>query len=115
MERHIPKGEWRAFFDRFCRERDRWLITLDCDRTGSAFRDLPLRGIAIDDTAIEIFVHGSDGAHIAHVVRRPADVIGDETSEGGDIDVTILNTEGKRTVVQFRTAVPALIVNGRLT
>lgn len=115
MERHIPKGEWRAFFDRFSRMHDGWLITVDCDRIGAAFRDLPLRGVAVDDSAIEVFVHGPDGAHIAHVVRRPLDVISDETSEGGDVAVTILNTEGRRTVVQFRTAVPTLIVDGRLT
>ena len=115
MERHIPKGEWRAFFDEFSRAHDAWLITIDCDRIGSAFRDLPLRGIAIDHGAIEIFVHGPDGAHIAHVVRRPLDIISDATSESGDVAVTILNTEGKRTVVQFRSVVPAMMPKGRLT
>lgn len=107
MEREIVEKDWRTFFDAFRSRPDDWLITVDCDRIGSAFRDLPLSNIVIGDDAIEVFVHAPDGAHVAHIVRRPARIFADETFEGSDTVVTIVNTEGKRTVVQFRAAVPA--------
>ena len=107
MERELEKDEWRAFFDAFSREHEGWLITLDCDRIGCAFRDMPLRAIVAGDDVIEVFVLAPDGAHMAHVVRRPSHVFAGEVSEDGDVDVTILNSEGKRTVVQCRSAVPA--------
>ena len=114
MERQIRKTEWRTFFDQFSRRHDGWLVSLECDRVGTAFRDLPLRGIAAGERTIEIFAHGPDGSHVTHVVRRPTLVIADETSEAGDVAVTIINAEGQRTVVQFRTAVPSVMVNGVL-
>ena len=112
MERQIRRTEWRTFFDQFSRRHDGWLVSLECDRVGTAFRDLPLRGIAADERTIEIFAHGPDGSHVTHVVRRPTLVVAEETSEGGDVAVTITNAEGQRTVVQFRAAVPAEMVNG---
>jgi hypothetical protein len=112
MQREIGPREWRSFFDHFSRRHEGWLVTLECDRIGYAFRDLPLRGVAVDERTIEIFAHGPDGAHIAHVVRHPVRVISDETAEGGDVAVTIVNAEGHRTVIEFRSAVPVEMVNG---
>ena len=102
MEREIQRSEWRAFFDAFSRRHDGWLVSVECDRAGLAFRDLPLRGIAVDDGAIEVFAHAPDGAHMTHVIRGPVRVISDSTSEEGDVAVTILNPRGARTVVEFR-------------
>jgi hypothetical protein len=112
MQREISRGEWRTYFDQFSRRHDGWLVTLDCERIGCAFRDIPLRGIAVDESVIEVFAHGPDGSHLAHVIRKPVRVISDETEEGADVAVTIIDAEGRRTTVQFRAAVPAEMVNG---
>lgn len=112
MERQIPREEWRTFFDQFSRRHDGWLVSLDCERIGVAFRELPLRGVVVDEYAIEIFAHGPDGSHMTHVVQWPAAVISDETVEGGDVAVTITNEDGQRTAVVFRCAVPAEMVDG---
>lgn len=112
MERQIPKEEWRTFFDQFSRQHDGWLVSLECERIGLTFRELPLRGIVADEYAIEIFAHAADGSHVTHVVQWPKAVISEETVEGGDIAVTIVDEHGQRTVVLFRCAVPAEMVDG---
>jgi hypothetical protein len=105
MEREIERAGWRSFFDGFSRKHDGWLVTLDCDRVGCAFRDLPLRSIAVDERIIEIFVTSADGSHINHIVRKPVRVVCEEASEGGDVAITVTNAQGGRTVVALRSAV----------
>ena len=96
MERELRKEEWPAFFDAFSRDHAGSLVTLDCDRVGCAFLDMPLRSIVATDCVVEVFALAPDGAHVTHVVRRPSGAF------AGDMALTIENNEGKRTVIKYR-------------
>jgi hypothetical protein len=103
MEREISQEAWPSFFDSLSRRQEDCLVTVDCQRVGSAFCDAPLRSIATGEGVIEIFVSEPDGGHMMHVVRRPSRVFVDE-ADADELTVTLVNRDGKRTVARFRYA-----------
>ena len=104
--RQLPQTVWRAYFDRFSKEKsDQHRVDYAEIRVFSAelgaqpeTRWLPLEGITYDhhDDRLDIFVKG-----LGHLIAHPQSIHIDETN--GRLDsMEIVRTDGAREVVEIR-------------
>jgi len=109
--RHVPRPEWRAFFDAFSHRYEGWLVTVRVlhPRFGSQIEasEIPLEGIVAADDAAEISLHlGRAGNSIEHDIRSPREVWVEVSPEGAEEAVSVESEDGTKTIIEFRT--PAL-------
>jgi hypothetical protein len=116
----IPRDEWKTFFDRFSRQHEGWLATLEvlgseigAQREAS---DLPLEGISatskdeVEKIAISLGRTPED--HITHTITEPARVWLEQTSQGANAALEIESADDLKTLLRFRSALPAEMVDG---
>ena len=117
----IPRREWRQFFDSFSRQHEGWLATLEvlgadvgAQEEG---RELPLAGVGLfsggDETeAISIDLGTTPDNHISRAISEPIGVWLKQTEEGADAALEIEVADGTKTLLQFRSPMPAELVDG---
>ena len=117
----IPRDEWTTFFDTFSRQHEGWLATLEVLGTEigaqQEARDLPLEGItaagkgaAAETIAISIGKTPED--HVTHTITEPTRVWLEQTSEGANAALEIESADEVKTLLRFRSALPADMVDG---
>jgi hypothetical protein len=117
----IPREEWHNFFDTFSRQHEGWLATLEVFAPDigaqEEARELPLEGISItseDDSAgaIAINLGKTPENHITHVISEPEHVWLEQTSGGANAALEIESENQTKTLLRFRSALPAEMVDG---
>ena len=117
----IPRDEWKIFFDTFSRQHEGWLATLEVLATDIGAQqeahDLPLEGITAaskDDKSQEITINLGKTAedHVTHTISQPTRVWLDQTSAGANAALEIESADEVRTLLRFRSTLPADMVDG---
>ena len=116
----IPLADWQTFFDRFSRQHAGWLCTvaiLSTDgRAGLEARQIPLEGVTLDlidgGRTVSIILRGKGSEHVTRIVRGPQSVVLRQTEQGADEAVVIESGDGTKTILRFRSAMLAEMVDG---
>jgi hypothetical protein len=117
----IPKSEWRQFFDSFSRQHEGWLATLEV--LGADFgaqeegQELPLAGVSLSSggdeaEAISIDLGTTPDRHVSHAISEPTAVWLEQTEEGANAALEIEVADGTKTLLRFRSPMPAEFVDG---
>jgi hypothetical protein len=121
MIRDIPSSQWTNFLDEFSRTHRAWLATVDTLWPDDGVRvdavERPLRSVSPEMEANRIVgldIRFQDEGALRSTVHVPTPVAirVDETSEGTTRGVEIVDTEGRRTRIRFRTAPPSEMLDG---
>lgn len=117
--KEIPKNEWSGFFDRFSREHEGWLVSVEILglEIGAQVeqRDLALEGITnesdeVAGNTIMIMTEAKPEGHITHSIPYPTAVSLEQSDEGSDVALAIKSNDGTTTLLRFRTVVlPELV------
>ncbi|HTO76752.1 MAG TPA: DUF5335 family protein [Thermoanaerobaculia bacterium] len=117
--RQVPRAEWEPFFNAFTRRHEGWLATVRVidSRIGSQVeaRDLPLEGIVVGRSqggSLSILLGKRPDANVEHPVERPEQVWVEITDQGAEAALEIVSADGRRTILEFRTAVTPEEVDG---
>ncbi|HEY2975769.1 MAG TPA: DUF5335 family protein [Pyrinomonadaceae bacterium] len=119
--REIPRDEWTTFLDTFSRQHEGWLATLEVlgAHIGAQqeARDLPLEGITATsrDSApetIAISLGKAPEDHVTHTITKPTRIWLEQTSEGANAALEIESADDVKTLLRFRSALPADMVDG---
>jgi len=117
----IPRTEWRTFLDSFSRQHEGWLATLEVFGadvgTQKEGRELPLAGVSLssrgDETeAISIDLGTTPDEHVSHAISEPTAVWLEQTEEGANAALEIEVADGTKTLLRFRSPMPAEFVDG---
>src|SRR5687768_14979580 len=110
--KRIPRSEWPKFFDRFSRQHEGWLATLEifASDIGAQVeeRGLALEGIVDEwDEALSnqiiIMMGAKPDNHITHTIGRPTNVSLEQTDEGADVALAITSERGAVALLRFRS------------
>src|SRR5687768_9717666 len=110
--KRIPRSEWPKFFDRFSRQHEGWLATLEifASDIGAQVeeRELAFEGIVDEwDEAlgnqIIIMMGAKPDDHITHTIGRPTNVSLEQTDEGADVALAITSEGGAVALLRFRS------------
>lgn len=120
VTQEIPRDEWGDFFNRFSRQHEGWLVTLEVfsPEIGAQeeARELPLEGIAIaggDDTETIAISAGSTAEnHLTHMITAPKHLWVERTAQGADAALEIESEGDTKTLLRFRSALPPEMVDG---
>ncbi len=117
----ISHDEWTTFLDRFSRQHEGWLVTLevfapDIGAQAEA-RELPFEGISAaakdsEPKTIAISVGKTPQDHVTHTITEPTRVWLEQTSEGANAALEIESADGAKTLLRFRSALPPEMVDG---
>jgi hypothetical protein len=119
--KEIPRDEWTTFLDTFSRQHEGWLATLEVFATDigaqQEARDLPLVGITPTSKdskpeTIAISLGKTPDDHVTHTVTGPTRVWLEQTSEGANAALEIESADNVKTLLRFRSALPAAMVDG---
>jgi hypothetical protein len=121
--REIQREEWKTFLDMFSRQHEGWLATLEVLGPDIGAQqeagDLPLEGITATskDSAVEsiaISLGKTPEDHITHTITEPTRVWLEQTSLGANAALEIESNDNTKTLLRFRSALPAAMVDGVL-
>jgi hypothetical protein len=119
--REIPRDEWPTFFDIFTQQHEGWLASLEIFAPDlgaqEEARNLPLKGIsttAKDSKAqtIAISLGKIPEDHVTHTIANPTRLWLQQTSLGANAALEIESANEVRTLLRFRSALPADMVDG---
>lgn len=119
--KEIPRDEWTTFLDAFSKQHEGWLATLEILSADigaqQEARDLPLEGlsfISIDSEPETIVISLGTAAedHVTHVVPKPTRVWLEQNLEGANAALEIESEDDVKTLLRFRSALPADMVDG---
>lgn len=122
--KEIPRDEWREFFDRFSRQHEGWLATLEIlsSEIGAQVeeRELAFEGIVdewdeIQGNAIMIMVGATPDDHVTHSISHPEQVSLEQTDEGADAALAIKSLDGTTALLRFRSPMLPEMVDGLVT
>jgi hypothetical protein len=117
----IPRAEWTDFFDTFSRQHEGWLATLEIFNSDvgaqEEVHELPLEGVTVSSEAdksesIAINFGKAPEDHVTHTVNGATDVWLEQTSEGANAALEIESADKTKTLLRFRSPVPAEFVDG---
>ena len=117
----ISHDEWTTFLDRFSRQHEGWLVTLEVFAPDigaqEEARELPLEGISAaakdsEPKTIAISVGKTPQDHVTHTITEPTRVWLEQTSEGANAALEIESADGAKTLLRFRSALPPEMVDG---
>lgn len=118
--KEIPRDEWTTFLLAFSKRHEGWLATLEILSADIGAQqeahDLPLEGlsfISIDSEPETIVISLGKAAadHVTHVVNKPTRVWLEQT-EGANAALEIESADDVKTLLRFRSALPADMVDG---
>ncbi len=119
--REIPRDEWNKFLDTFSRQHEGWLATLEVFAADigaqEQARNLPLEGITATSTddespSIAINLGKTPEDHVTHTITKPTRLWLEQTSEGANAALEIESADEVKTLLRFRSALPADMVDG---
>ncbi len=117
----IARDEWASFLDRFSKQHEGWLVTLEVFAPDLGAQEeateLPLEGISLTSSGqepdtIAISVGKEPGDHVTHTVTESERVWLEQTSEGANAALEIESKNETKTLLRFRSAVPSELVDG---
>lgn len=117
----IPRDEWTTFLETFSRQHEGWLSTLEIMGADIGAQhevsDLPLEGISLasaDETTetIAISLGKTPEDHVTHIVIQPRRIWLEQTAEGANAALEIESGDDVKTLLRFRSALPADMVDG---
>jgi hypothetical protein len=114
--REIPEAHWQEFLEGFSRGHRAWLATVDCVPPGRL--DAVERRLASvtpetrADRVVAIDIRFHDEAREAIRIDGLAKIRVDETSEGTVQELEIVDAEGNRTRIRFRSAPSPEMLDG---
>ena len=119
--KEIPRDEWNKFLDTFSRQHEGWLATLEVFAADIGAQEqahnLPLGGITAtstndDSQSIAINLGRTPEDHVTHTITRPTRLWLEQTSEGANAALEIESADEVKTLLRFRSALPAEMVDG---
>jgi hypothetical protein len=119
--KEIPRDEWNKFLDTFSRQHEGWLATLEVFGADIGAQeqahDLPLEGItatSTDDDSPSIAINLGKAAedHVTHTISNPTRLWLQQTSAGANEALEIESAGKVKTLLRFRSALPADMVDG---
>lgn len=119
--KEIPRGEWNKFLNTFSRQHEGWLATLEVFAVDigaqAQARNLPLEGITAtttndDSQSIAINLGKTPEDHVTHTITRPTRLWLEQTSEGANAALEFESANEVKTLLRFRSALPAEMVDG---
>ena len=117
----IPREEWSRFLDTFSRQHEGWLATLEVLAADIGAQqeasDLPLEGITATSTddesqSIAINLGKTREDHVTHTITEPTRLWLEQTSEGANAALEIESADEVKTLLRFRSTLPADMVDG---
>jgi hypothetical protein len=116
----IPRDEWTTFLDTFSRQHEGWLSTVEIWGTDigaqEEARNLPLEGISVSRDSVPQTIAislGNDAEdHVTHTITNPTRIWLEQTSEGANAALEIESADEVKTLLRFRSALPADMVDG---
>jgi hypothetical protein len=117
----IPRGTWTNFFDTFSRQHEGWLATLeifDPDLGAQEeVHELPLEGVSVSSETgksegIAINFGKTPEDHVTHTITGATHVWLEQTSEGANAALEIESADKTKTLLRFRSPLPAEFVDG---
>ena len=116
----IPRDEWTTFLDTFSRQHEGWLSTLEILGTDIGAQqevlNLPLEGISVSRDSVPETIAislGNDAEdHVTHTVTKPTRIWLEQTSQGANAALEIESEDEVKTLLRFRSALPADMVDG---
>jgi Family of unknown function (DUF5335) len=116
----IPRHEWRSFFDTFSLKHEGWLAAVEILGADvgaqKEVRALPLAGVSVssggdESETIAIDLGMAPNDHVSHAIADPTNVWLEQTDEGADAALEIEASDGTKTLLRFRSTVPAEFVD----
>ncbi len=124
----IPNSRWGEFCDRFSRQHEGWLVTLEVAEARSGPRpgghrrrtvahDMPLRGVTFDpreglEDEVSVILGEGPREHYTHIIHAPRRISFARTRAGADEALEIDSDASGLTRVKFRTPSPPEVVDG---
>jgi hypothetical protein len=117
----IPRDEWTTFLDIFSQQHEGWLSTVEILGADigaqEEVHDLPLEGITAAPTdsppeTIAISLGKDPEDHVTHTINKPTRVWLEQTSEGANAALEIESADEVKTLLRFRSTLPADMVDG---
>ena len=117
----IPREQWSNFLDTFSRQHEGWLTTLEIfgSEVGAQeeAHELPLEGVSVsfegnELESISINLGKAREDHVSHTIKKPAHVWLEQTAEGANAALEIESADQSKTLLRFRSPVPAEFVDG---
>ena len=117
----IPRQEWNSFFDRFSRQHEGWLATLEVlgpdIGAQEAAHELPLEGVSVaseseNNEAITISMGKTPDDHVSHTITQPAHVWLEQTADRVNAALEIESQDRSKILLRFRSPVPPEFVDG---
>jgi hypothetical protein len=117
----IPRDEWPTFFETFTRQHEGWLASLEvfAPDIGAQHeaRDLPLEGISTtskdsEPQTIAISLGKNPADHITHTIADPTRLWLEQTSQRANAALEIESADEVKTLLRFRSPLPAEMVDG---
>jgi len=99
----IPRNQWSEFLNRFSRQHEGWLVTLEVFSPDIGGDDS--KGIAI--SAGRTLEH-----HLTHTILAPAHMWIQRTNQGAEAALEIESEDNSKTLVRFRSSVLPEMVDG---
>jgi hypothetical protein len=117
--RAIDRREWQAFVDAFSRRHDGWLVSVATEAEAGSrsylARDVPLRGVVaeLNDQATTMkVITGATVPYATHVVKQPVSLVVEETADGAEAELAIVDDRGERAIIAFRSPMRPELVDG---
>src|ERR1043166_8178568 len=103
ISKEVRRSDWREFFDRFSKQHEGWLATLevlvDGDDAQAEAVGLPFEGISLNakDKPESLVINFGRTAvdHVSHTIERPDHIWLTQTAEGADDSLEIDHDEQK--------------------
>jgi len=116
----IPRDEWTTFLDTFSRQHEGWLSTVEILGADIGAQqevlNLPLEGISAsrDSVPQTIVISLGNNAedHVTHTITNPNRIWLQQTSQGANAALEIESADEVKTLLRFRSALPAEMVDG---
>lgn len=110
--REIPPDSWIKFFDEFSRRHEGWLVDVQVLGPLGAQREAenrPLEGISAAHGNKDISIATIQNDKIVeHFIIKPSHVlVEEEEGDGGESAIEIESSDGEKTLVTFRSAMPS--------
>ena len=120
LTQEIPREKWATFLDTFSRQHEGWVSTLEILGADIGAQqevlNLPLEGISAsrdivpETIAISLGKEAED--HVTHTITSPTRIWLEQTSKGADTALEIESAGDVKTLLRFRSALPADMVDG---
>lgn len=117
----IPRAEWNKFFNTFSRQHEGWLATLEVlGRDVGAQEEahqLPLAGVSLcsgegKTETISIDLGKRPDEHVSRAISDPSRIWLEKTDAGANAALEIEAVDGTKTLLRFRSTMPAEFVDG---